>query len=197
MLHQQRARDVLGPDPVEAQVAHSLGFATALGPSPRRAIDLGSGGGIPGVVLAVMCWPEAEVVLVDASQRRCTYLELVVGQLDLAPRVQVRWGRAEELGREEAWRGRADAVVARSFGPPAAVAECAAPLVAIGGGLVVSEPPGASGERWPAAGLAALGATLEEVVEVEGARYVRLRQEASCPARFPRRPGTPTRRPLF
>jgi len=196
-LGRQRQRDLVGSDPIEAQVGHSLGFATALGRAPGRALDLGSGGGLPGLVLALMCWPDTEVVLVDASQRRCTYLELVVDELGLAPRVGVRWARAEELGRDPAWRAGADAVVARSFGPPAVVAECAAPLLRPGGHLVVSEPPEAPAERWPPAGLAPLGLVPAAVVAEGGAHYARLRQDGPCPDRFPRRPGLPARRPLF
>lgn len=197
VLRDQRARDLLGPDPVEAQIAHSRGFATALGPPvPRRVVDLGSGGGLPGLVLAVAAWPASQVALVDASQRRCTYLELVVQQLDLAPRVTVQWARAEELGRDPAWRAVADVVVARSFGPPAAVAECAAPLLAVGGRLVVSEPPD-PGDRWPAAGLALLGLEHRAWEGTAGPLYAVLNQVLPCPDAYPRRVGIPARRPLF
>lgn len=202
VLRRQRQRDVLGPDDVDVQRAHSRGFATALaGPDgtalPRRVVDLGSGGGVPGLVLAVEVWPDAEIVLVDASQRRTTYLELCVADLDLSPRVGVVWARAEDVGHDPDHRGSADLVVARSFGPPAVVAECAAPLLEVGGRLVVSEPPGSVGERWDGAGLAALGLEVEATVAVDGATYTRARQVAPCPDTFPRRPGIPAKRPLF
>lgn len=197
-LEQQQGRDVLGRDPVAAHIAHSRGFAAALGSVvPQRALDLGSGGGVPGLVLAVACWPDTEVVLVDTSQRRCTYLELVVGQLGLAPRVTIRWTRAEELGRDPAWRSGADVAVARSFGPPAVVAECAAPLLRVGGHLVVSEPPGDAAPRWPDTGLGVLGLEVAALPEEDGARYAVLRQTRPCPDDYPRRPGRPAQRPLF
>lgn len=197
-LRAQRARDLLGPDPIEAQIEHSRGFARVLDrDQPDRVIDLGSGGGLPGLVLALVCWPDAEVSLVDASQRRCTYLELVVQELGLAPRVSVRWARAEELGREEAWRAASDVVVARSFGPPAVVAECSAPLLRDGGRLVVSEPPAGAVDRWPAPGLAPLGLVPSPVRTVNGARYAVLAQVGPCSDAYPRRPGLPGRRPLF
>ncbi|WCO67102.1 class I SAM-dependent methyltransferase [Iamia majanohamensis] len=197
VLGRQQGRGVLGPDPAREQQAHSRGFAAALGRTPSRAVDLGSGGGVPGLVLAVECWPEADVVLVDASQKRCTYLELCVADLDLVGRVTVRWGRAEEVGRDPAHRGAHDAVVARSFGPPAAVAECAAPLLAVGGHLVVSEPPEGPEGRWDDGALAALGLVREGSERIDGAWFTRLRQDAPCAERFPRRPGLPARRPLF
>ncbi len=165
--------------------------------APERALDLGSGGGVPGLVLAVACWPETEMVLIDASQRRCTYLELAVGELGLAPRVTVRWGRAEELGRQRSWRAGVDVVVARSFGPPAVVAECAAPLLSLGGHLVVSDPPGGGPDRWPVDGLAQVGLEPVEARPHAQASYMVLRQAETCPEAFPRRPGLPARRPLF
>jgi 16S rRNA (guanine527-N7)-methyltransferase len=65
-----------------------------------------------------------------------------------------------------------------------------------GGVLVVSEPPGSQGERWPAAGLAELGLVRVETVDAD-ARFQVLRQAEVCPDRFPRRVGVPARRPLF
>lgn len=197
ILDLQRARDVVGREANAALRAHSAGYATALDVAPGVVVDLGSGGGVPGLVLAVECWREAHMTLLDASQRRCTYLELCVADLALEPRVAVVWARAEEAGRDEARRATADAVVARSFGPPAATAECAAPLLRVGGALVVSEPPDGLGDRWDPAGLHRLGLERETTTVVEGATFTRLRQVAPCPATYPRRPGIPTRRPLF
>jgi len=196
-LARQRGRDLLGPDPIDDLRAHSHGFARAVGPDPARAVDLGSGGGVPGLVLAAECWPSTGLTLLDASQRRCTYLELEVAELGLDDRVEVRWGRAEELGRQADLRGRCDAVVARSFGPPSVTAECAAPLLRVEGVLVVSEPPDAAPGRWNAEGLAALGLVHEATEQVAGLSYARFRQVTECPDRFPRRPGLPARRPLF
>lgn len=202
VLDLQRRRGVVGREPNAALRAHSAGYAAALGEAEGLAtsgvvIDLGSGGGVPGLVLAVEVWPSAMVTLLDASQRRCTYLELCVADLDLGDRVDVVWARAEEAGRDPVRRGHADVVVARSFGPPSAVAECAAPLLRVDGALVVSEPPGSGGERWDAAALAALGLVVERTPEVGGATFTVLRQSSPCPDLYPRRPGTPTRRPLF
>ncbi len=199
MLARQRARGVLGPDDLGALRAHSRGFAAARAEEqpPRSMVDLGSGGGVPGLVLAAEEWTSTTITLVDASQRRCTFLELCIVDLVLAPRVSVLWGRAEEVGRDREQRGAHDLVVARSFGPPAVLAECAAPLLEVDGRLVVSEPPGAGGDRWDAEGLHRLGMVVEATVIVEGASYTRLRQVEACPTTYPRRPGVPTKRPLF
>jgi len=110
--------------------------------------------------------------------------------------VTVLGDRAEHVGRDPAHRGTYDLAVARGFGPPAVVAECAAPLLRVGGTLVVSDPPGGEPGRWPAEGLAPLGMAPEGVAVAEAA-YQRVRQVQPCPARFPRRAGVPAKRPLF
>jgi 16S rRNA (guanine527-N7)-methyltransferase len=177
----------LGVDDLHAVIEHSRAFATVLRPC-RRLLDLGSGAGVPGLVLAVDL--PGEVVLLEASRRRADALQRGVVRLGLGARVSVVCRRAEELGREPTWRGSLDAVVARSFGPPALVAEAAAPLLRVGGQLVVSDPPDPDPHRWPAAGLAELGLRQEEL---ETRRFASFTQVALCPERFPRH----ARRPLF
>jgi 16S rRNA G527 N7-methylase RsmG len=135
-----------------ALVEHALRFAVALRPGQRLA-DLGSGGGVPGLVLACSL-PGREVLLVEGSATRADALVRAVGRLGLGGRVAVDRRPAERVGRDPDLRESLDAVVARSFGPPAVTAEAAAPLLRTGGQLVVSEPPGTA-DRWPAAGAVA------------------------------------------
>ncbi len=197
VLTEARRLGLLGPGPVEEHIEHAKGFAVAAGGAPLgQVVDLGSGAGIPGLVLA-LTWPDVPFVLVDASRRRSTFLDDAVVRLGLSARVGVVRARAEVLGRDDGWRGRAELVVARGFGPPAVVAECAAPLLVVGGRLVVSEPPDREGSRWPAPALAALGLDAGGVVEHAGRGYQVLRQERPCPPPFPRRAGIPSKRPLF
>lgn len=187
---------MLGPGPVAGHIEHATGFVRAVGdPHPDRAVDLGSGGGLPGLVVA-SAWPGAAVVLLDASERRTGFLIRAVSALGLQRRVTVAHMRAEDAGRDPMWRGRADVVVARSFGPPAVTAECAAPLLGVGGRLVVSEPPH-SEERWPPASLLQLGLRPAARLEQAFSRFQILRQDEPCPDRFPRRVGVPNKRPLF
>jgi 16S rRNA (guanine527-N7)-methyltransferase len=190
-LARARALGFLGPGPVEDHVAHAAGFLHALAPVAGRVIDLGSGGGVPGLVVAV-ARPDLEVVLVDATAKRCRFLESAVAALGLTTAVVE--GRAEVVGRGPL-RASATAVVARSFGSPAVTAECAAPLLALGGLLVVSEPP-AGAERWPQGPLAQLGLTPLRR-SVGGPVMQTLQQTAVCPDRFPRRDGMPAKQPLF
>jgi 16S rRNA (guanine527-N7)-methyltransferase len=165
---------------------------------PARFLDLGSGGGVPGVVLALLAWPLSSAVLLDASERRCAFLEDVVASLSLTDRVSVVRARAEEAGRNAAFRGMFELVVARSFASPPVTAECAAPLLRVGGHLVVSEPPSSirDASRWPADPLAELG--LEPSTRwTTPYAYQSLTQSSRCPTRYPRRVGVPAKRPLF
>lgn len=193
VLERARRLGVLGPGPVEDHITHAGRFVEALRELPEGSlvVDLGSGAGIPGLVVADTR-PDLHLLLLDSLERRVALLIEGVAELGWEERVSVLLGRAEDVGRDPRWRGRADAVTARSFGPPATTAECAAPLLRVGGRLVVSEPPDGS-DRWPAEGVAVLGLVAE--APGEGVRV--LRQSEPCPASFPRRVGLPAKRPLF
>lgn len=198
----ERARDLgfLGPGPtIEEQIDHSLAFARAVEADlgiegPDRALDLGSGGGIPGLVLAAW-WPRSQWVLLDANQRRTAALTDAVAELSMGSRVTVERARAEDAARDPRFRQAMGLVTSRSFGPPAVVAECAAGFLEVGGTLVVSEPRSAAEvDRWPADGLAKVG--LEPLPHrLPGFRT--FRQTTPAPAAVPRRVGLPAKRPLF
>lgn len=199
VLEEGRRLGFLGPGPVAAHLQHAAGFASvleAIGGDMRRGADLGSGAGVPGLPLALH-FGAMEWVLVDASHRRSAFLRVAVRDLGLDGRVSVVTERAEVVGRTAGFRATFDAVVARGFGPPAAAAECAAPLLRVGGRLLVSEPPGGSSARWDEAGLAQLGLVPGPARQAGGAAYQVLVQSHGCPPRFPRRVGVPAKRPLF
>ena len=201
VLVRSRELGFLGPISLERQVEHANGFADALEKGgiaqPTRIIDLGSGGGLPGLILAGR-WSQASFCLLDGSVRRCEFLEEACDELGFADRASVSVGRAEDLAHDKALRGWADLVVARSFGPPPAVAECAAGLLSVGGFLLVSEPPNEIdvSVRWPQDGLRQLGLGMAQTL-VSGAHYALMQLESPCPERFPRRVGVPVKRPLF
>lgn len=196
VLERARGLGFLGPAPVEEHLVHARAYAAALGPVVGRVADLGSGGGVPALPLAV-AWPSTRWLLVERGQRRAAFLEEAVRSLGLGERMAVHAGPAEAVGREPSDRAGFDLVVARSFGPPAVVAECAAPLLRVGGRLAVSEPPEADPARWPATGLAELGlGRAERIEQAEGAIVV-VRQDAPAPAGVPRPPGQPAKRPRW
>ncbi|MFN8041042.1 MAG: RsmG family class I SAM-dependent methyltransferase [Acidimicrobiales bacterium] len=186
-----RVTGAVGPSPDAEQVAHDLRFAAAVA-APATFVDLGSGGGLPALVL-LLAWPSTHGVLIEANHRRATALQEAVDAVGLASRAEVRADRVEDVARDPAHRGRHDVVTARSFGPPAVTAECAAGLLAAGGHLLVSEPPSSAGARWPSEGVAQLGLVLEGVHD----GIAVLRALGPPGDRWPRRPGIPAKRPLF
>src|SRR5690606_21610438 len=124
-------------------------FVTAIGPLPTgsRIVDLGSGGGLPGLVLADR-YRECEVLLVDRRAKRTDFLERAVQRLRYE-HVTVRCvdARAVRRGVAHGELTPFAAVTARGFGPPELTLRLAAGLCADAGQIVISEPP--SGDRWP------------------------------------------------
>ncbi|MGQ0803003.1 MAG: RsmG family class I SAM-dependent methyltransferase [Actinomycetota bacterium] len=196
VLEDARARGLLGPGPVEGHIRHSRALAELIGPAPDSFVDLGSGGGIPGLVLAQE-WSAARATLIDSHRRAGAFLEEAVTRLELGGRLTVACGRAEELARQAHLRGAFELVVARSFGAPAATAECAVGFLQPGGRLVVSEPPESLPERWNPEGLADLGLSAPTIRRAAGIT-VAVVELAEAPAdAWPRRTGVPAKRPLW
>ncbi|MDO9174244.1 MAG: class I SAM-dependent methyltransferase [Actinomycetota bacterium] len=118
----------------------------ALPPSARTLADLGSGGGLPGLVISVRR-PELSVTLVERRHSRADLLSRAVRALQLTDRVTVLADDVRVLA-ERSPRSF-DAVTARSFAAPPITARWAGRLLRSGGVLVVSEPPRESADRWP------------------------------------------------
>ncbi len=135
--------------------------------------------------------------LLDSRQRSVSFVQHAVRELDLEGQVAVLLGRAEDVGREVEHRAQYGVVVARGFGPPATTAECAAPLLEVGGRLLVSEPPGSTGGRWPQESLDLLGVRWKRVLATPSATLAVFEQVRPAPQAFPRRTGLPNKRPLF
>jgi 16S rRNA (guanine527-N7)-methyltransferase len=197
-LERARERGMLGPGPVETHLEHADAMASAVDRDFQgRFLDLGSGGGVPGLIL-LGAWPQATGTLLDARRRRCSFLEATLQELELDDRGTVACGRAEEYARRHAFRGQFDVVVARGFGPPATTAECGVGFLRAGGRLVVSEPPGEPDRtRWPADALEELGLGGPVVHSSDVARFVVLIAAGPPGERWPRRVGVPGRRPLW
>jgi 16S rRNA (guanine527-N7)-methyltransferase len=178
-LEESNRQGPLGETPQRA-LAVGVRFADQV-PS-GLVVDLGAGGGVPGLVIA---WrrPDVALRLVERRATRADLLRRLVLRLGLEDRCTVWTADAADIGRNPTWRGQADAVVARSFGAPAILAEAAAPLLRTGGHLIVSEPPDVTRSRWPHAGLGLLG--MEDGGVTDHLRSIR--QVTACPDRFPRR----------
>lgn len=205
-LCRSQQQGAIGAGALVGHLAHATGFLTVaqdvggLGVS-FRFLDLGSGGGLPGLVIASLA-SESGGTLLDGRVERARLLAQHVGALGLEHRLQICGQRAELAGRRPDQRLAYDLVVARAFGPPAVTAECAAPFLRPGGLLVVSEPPAPDPARWPATPLMAFGLQpLGGPRAVEGpggaGHYQVLRQVAPCDERWPRRVGAPSKRPHY
>jgi 16S rRNA (guanine527-N7)-methyltransferase len=154
--------------------------AAAAGP----VVDVGSGGGTPGIPLAVSL-PEREVTLLEAERRKCDALERMIASLGLA-NVRVVWGRAESQPVDGF-----GVAVAKALAPPPVAAELCLPLVRPGGVALLWVGPSAEPDR-----VAAVAARLAAELEDAPDGFLLLRRTGPTPPGFPRRPGVPARRPL-
>jgi len=196
-----RSRDLgfLGDGPLEQHVEHSSVLLGAIADlrsgssSAHRLLDLGSGGGVPGLIaVADGRWPL--VSLLDRSERRCAFLRsALAASATPGVEVDVLTGSAELLGRDPGLREAYDAVASRSFGPPAATLECASAFVGIGGVIAVSDPPG--GRSWPV-NVPELG-LVREMSRDDSPAFSIFRKGSPLSDAYPRREGVPARRPLF
>ena len=171
----------------------------ARAPASGRLIDVGSGGGFPGLIVAVVSL-ETPVTLVEPLKKRARLLGEIVESMGLG-NVSVIGERAEEVGRR-AGRLRASTVTARAVAKMPVLLEYCAPLVSQGG--MVALPRGSSVSTDIASGAnaaAELGLELEAQVGMrpeisEHGTVVLYRKVGATPTRYPRRPGVPERRPL-
>lgn len=193
-----RTRGYLGRGDLDAHIRHATGFAIVvegeLGTEPTGFADLGSGGGVPGLVLALR-WPTSSALFVEVGARRARDLRAAVETLGLGPRATVAEERAEVVAHDPEYRERWPVVTARGFGAPAVTAEIASGLVAVGGIVVVSEPPRGDVARWPEMALRGLGLGRVRMRSALDRTYAVLRKEQSAPPNLPRRSGIPQKRP--
>ena len=160
----------------------ALRAAPLLAALPGAVVDVGSGGGSPGLPLAAS-FPTRAFTLLEAERRKCDFLERFTGELDNAA---VVWGRAEE--QPAASYGVA---LAKALAKPPVAAELCLPLVEVGGAALLW-----LGERADRDALAAAAVLVGGEVEREENGIVLVRKLEPTPPGFPRRPGTAKKRPL-
>lgn len=186
----------IGVEPINQYIDHSMAHLDAACLSSTEIwCDLGSGGGIPGLIVASIV-PELELVLIDRGEKRVRFLESAIEILGYQNRVKAVLGDVTELAHLQKFREKFDGIFSRSFGTPAIVAECSAGLLKRNGKLVVSEPPVAASKRWPLGGLRELGFT--EIKYFEGPpRFVSLLLGDECPVSIPRTWKKVSKNPLY
>lgn len=146
----------LGSAPITEIIRHSTLFADALPNDAVRVIDLGSGAGVPGLIVTVVR-PMLQMTLVDRRTKCADALIRAVSVLELTERVNVRCADAEDLSHLPGWQGSFDAAISRGFGPPLLTLTLSARFVRMGGVVVISEPPDEIPDRWAGIDLASLG----------------------------------------
>ena len=159
-----------------------------------RVIDIGSGGGLPALPLAV-AMPQVQFTLLEANARKCAFLEHVAGTLELT-NVTVAPGRAEELGHRPALREQFDRAISRAAARPEVLLELALPFVTTGGDLVAQVSPLDPLLLEPAARLLGGGTPRLEHPDASGRTLMVVPKLGATPSRFPRRIGLPGRKPL-
>lgn len=169
--------------------------------SSLRLIDVGSGGGLPGIALAIVR-PHWQITLLDSTRKKVNVLETFIDELELENVVAV-WGRAEEVADVPAHRHQYDVAVARAVAELRELVEYCLPFVRVGGIMVAPKGAGIEREVDAAANaLDVLGGRLLDVVSIqvpilaEPQTAVIVEKAAPTPEKYPRRPGRPGKRPL-
>jgi 16S rRNA (guanine527-N7)-methyltransferase len=174
------------------------------GTPSSKVIDVGSGGGLPGMVWAV-CRPDLSVTLLDSAGKKCRAMESIAAELGLS-NVSVVWGRGEEYALGARARENYALAAARAVAHAGVLAEYLSPLISLGGHLLAFKGPKGEeelrevGDRWPALGLSRprtipyrLEAAYPRGAEPEKTPrnyfLVVWEKNAPCPSAYPRRPG--------
>jgi len=190
-------------EPVEMVRKHLLDALTYMPLNPKppaRLIDVGSGGGIPGIVLAIV-WPETHVTLVESIAKKTAFLVHVASHFAL-PNVHIVSERAETLGQDKQYRAQYDMATARAVAELRVLVEYLLPLVRIGGKVYAPKGPTPHVEVEAAkTAITTLGGHLHDIVSInepplEPRTMVRIVKRRATPGTYPRLAGTPSKKPL-
>ena len=167
----------------------------------KSLIDVGTGAGFPGLVLALAC-PGIEVTLLDAQQKRLNFLQAVCDRLGVT-NVRTVHARAEDGAKMPGMREHFDFAVARAVAPLNVLCEYLLPYVRVGGKMICWKGPALDEEAEQGAKAAAiLGGKPEQVVlcPIPGRdwdhRLQVIGKNAQTPKKYPRKAGTPKTSPL-
>ncbi len=192
-------------DPDQAWRRMMVDSLTAVPGMPEEegalVIDVGTGGGLPGIPLAIAC-PGLLVTLLEATGKKAKFVKETAEALGLE-NVRVVNGRAETAGRMPAHRQHYDAAICRAVGPMAVLLELCLPLVKVGGKLLAMKGPKAEAElREAGDAMAVLGAGEVALIDAypEGFEndlvIVSVIKDRPTPGEYPRAPGLPKMQPL-
>jgi 16S rRNA (guanine527-N7)-methyltransferase len=189
----------------EIQVKHFLDSLTCMtslgGIDDLRLIDVGTGGGFPGLPIKICC-PNLKLTLVDSVGKKLDFCRHLISKLNLQ-KVEMVQSRAEDLGQNLDYREKYDRAVSRAVASLPVLLEYLLPLLIVGGKAVIQK-----GENGPieledsTKALIVLGGKLEAIQSVrlpgvEDARYlITIQKISKTPPQYPRRVGIPSRKPL-
>jgi 16S rRNA (guanine527-N7)-methyltransferase len=171
-----------GPEARRVHLDESLASLDVTTRFEGPIVDVGSGGGAPGIPLAIAL-PERDVTLLESNRRKCVFLERWAREL---PNVRVVCGRAEEQPVDK-W----GVAVAKALASPPVAAEWCLPLVVPGGAAVLFVGPSAKAHR-----VARVAEQLAAELAQSLPGLLVLRKLGPTPEGFPRRPGVARKRPL-
>ncbi|MCX7019538.1 MAG: 16S rRNA (guanine(527)-N(7))-methyltransferase RsmG [bacterium] len=178
----------------------ALNTEPALTAAARRAVDIGSGAGIPALPLAIAL-PACGWTALESAAKKCGFIESAVAELGLG-NMTVLCARAEEAGRSPA-RESFDIATARAVGPVASLCEIGLPMLRMGGMLLLYKTRPADGElRGAGRAVSMLGGRIcpSYYYRLEGDAQERaihrIEKTAPTPDKYPRRSGIPFKRPL-
>ena len=200
ILEKSQKLNFLGNPPIDDHIRNAMGFTQVIHGLTRenqkgKIYDLGSGGGVPALVL-IEELKEWEFVLIERKEKRADFLFEAISALNASERVTIVCDEAENTARNEKFSFGADFVTARSFGPPAITAECACRLLKLNGFLVVSEPPSDT-DRWVHEKLSLTGLTPIKHAKFNDSNFQVLQQSQQPFDGLPRRAGVTRKRPLW
>ena len=192
-------------DPAEFRIKHNADSLMCVDfpefRSAKNVIDVGTGGGFPGIPLAVYA-PDKNFTLLDSLNKRLKIIDELAGSLDIS-NITLVHGRAEDIAKTKEHREKYDLCVSRAVSNLAALSEYCLPFIKVGGYLLAYKGPGAEQEAEDAAkALKILGGRLvgirETTMEEYGLdhRILVIEKVRNTPKTYPRKAGTPLKEPL-
>lgn len=187
-------------EPSEFILRHYVDSLTLLGlkeyKSAETVLDLGTGGGFPGIPLAIFS-PEKKFILMDSLNKRLKVIEQIAEKIGIA-NVDLVHGRAEDLGQRKEYRETQNLCVSRAVADLSVLCEYCLPFVSLGGNFISYKGPTPEEELKKAEkAIKTLGGRIDRIEKtVLGQTLIVINKEKETPSKYPRKAGDPRRNPL-